>query len=196
MKQYFKNPRTLSEKQFKLLKRDLEELGDLSGIVHDLNSDEIIGGNQRSKVFDLKPEMITTVDRFDPPTRTGTVAAGYVDYGGERFGYRAVRWTPKQCEKANIVANKSGGTWNMEVLVNEFDVGDLKEWGFEDVELDIKLPDVAQEDGEIPEPPADPVSRPGDLWMLGEHRLFCGDSTNQQHVEKLLGGGEAVYYGY
>ena len=40
---------------------------------------------------------------------------------------------------------------------------------------------------EVPEPPAEPVSRPGDLWQLGEHRLICGDSTKAVDVKALLG---------
>jgi DNA modification methylase len=40
---------------------------------------------------------------------------------------------------------------------------------------------------ETPEPPADPVSRPGDLWLLGSHRLLCGDSTNPTDVKRVLG---------
>ncbi|HEV7255899.1 MAG TPA: DNA methyltransferase [Mesorhizobium sp.] len=41
---------------------------------------------------------------------------------------------------------------------------------------------------EVPPTPAEPVSRPGDLWVLGKHRLICGDSTDQSTVERLLGG--------
>jgi hypothetical protein len=40
---------------------------------------------------------------------------------------------------------------------------------------------------DVPAPPADPISRPGDLWVLGNHRLICGDSTSADVVEKLLG---------
>jgi hypothetical protein len=46
---------------------------------------------------------------------------------------------------------------------------------------------VAGED-EVPEPPADPVTRPGDLWVLGRHRLLCGDATVATDVERLLDG--------
>jgi DNA modification methylase len=41
---------------------------------------------------------------------------------------------------------------------------------------------------EVPEPPEDPVSRPGDLWILGHHRLLCGDATVLTDVERVLGG--------
>ena len=48
------------------------------------------------------------------------------------------------------------------------------------------LPDPREE--ETPEPPAVPVSRPGDLWLLGPHRLLCGGATDPADVARLLGG--------
>ncbi len=44
---------------------------------------------------------------------------------------------------------------------------------------------------DVPEPPEDPTTKPGDLWILGNHRLLCGDSTNPQHVERLMDGKKA-----
>jgi DNA modification methylase len=41
---------------------------------------------------------------------------------------------------------------------------------------------------EVPEPPVDPITKPGDLWILGEHRLLCGDSKKDQDVSRLLDG--------
>ncbi len=41
---------------------------------------------------------------------------------------------------------------------------------------------------DIPEPPAEPVTTPGDLWILGEHRLLCGDSASEKDVDRLLDG--------
>jgi hypothetical protein len=41
---------------------------------------------------------------------------------------------------------------------------------------------------DAPEPPAHPVAEPGDLWVLGRHRLLCGDSTVATDVERVLGG--------
>jgi DNA modification methylase len=70
---------------------------------------------------------------------------------------------------------------------------DLSLIGFSKAELDelmAPLEDaVASVDGEddVPEPPADPVTRPGDLWILGGHRLLCGDATVATNVERLLG---------
>jgi len=135
MNKYHKNPRVLTEKQFKLLERDLKELGDLSGIVHDINSNEIISGNQRVSVFTPSDVDIEIIEEFDPPTKTGTIATGWIKYNGERYSYRRVKWTPEKCEKANIVANKAGGSWDWDILANRFDIDDLLNWGFDKEEL-------------------------------------------------------------
>jgi len=63
---------------------------------------------------------------------------------GKKFAYRAVRWDAETAEKANVVANKAGGTWDFDILANEFELTDLLEWGFETWEFgleDEKLPD-------------------------------------------------------
>ena len=135
MKLYHKNPRIITEKQFGNLQKTLPELGDLGGIVHDLNSDEVIGGNQRVRAMGLLGLEPIIVQRYDPPNEQGTVAVGYYEVNGEQFKYRAVRWTPEQCEKANIVANKAGGDWDWTILAEQFEMPDLIEWGFSEEEL-------------------------------------------------------------
>ena len=149
MKPYHKNPRQITERQYRDLEKWLLELGDLSGIVHDLNSDEIVAGNQRGRVFDINECEIVTVQEFDEPDEQGTVALGYVIWEGKRYGYRAVRWTERQCEQANIVANRAGGEWDWDVLANEFELGDLKDWGFTD--YDFQMHGLDFESVEFPE---------------------------------------------
>ena len=136
MKLYHKNPRQITERQFKDLQESLDELGDLSGIVHDLNSDEVISGNQRSRVFDIN-ECEITVEHEQEADRQGTVGLGHIVWRGTFYAYRQVRWTPKQCEMANIKANKLGGEWDFDKLANEFELDELLEWGFEPFELGL-----------------------------------------------------------
>jgi galactitol-specific phosphotransferase system IIB component len=130
MKNYHKNPRKISEESLNDLAKWMKELGDLGGIVHDLNSDEIISGNQRMKVIDLSIAEIEIAQTFDPPTVQGTVALGYVIFENEKFAYRQVAWTAEQCERAVIIANKAGGEWDNFILKEQFDLTVLEESGF------------------------------------------------------------------
>jgi DNA modification methylase len=72
-----------------------------------------------------------------------------------------------------------------------FDLGLL---GFSQDEL-AKLLDPGVKEGltapdEVPEPPDEPITKLGDLWILGDHRLLCGDSGNPEHVDRLLAGAK------
>lgn len=139
MEFYHKNPRQITPIQLENLEKWLEELGDLSGIVHDLNSGEIIGGNQRGRVFNINECEIVLEEEFKKPDSQGTVAWGYVVWKKHKYAYRQVRWSEDQCEKANIIANKSGGDWDFKILKNRFRFDDLIEWGFREKELGFKI---------------------------------------------------------
>jgi len=66
-----------------------------------------------------------------------------------------------------------------------------KATGFDDADIDAMLaPDEVTED-EVPEPPVDPITKPGDLWNLGEHRLLCGDSTKTDDMARPMAGAKA-----
>src|SRR6185437_2990404 len=72
---------------------------------------------------------------------------------------------------------------------------DLSLTGFSADELQALLappPNAGLADpNEIPEPPAEPITQPGDLWRLGRHRLLCGDATKAEDVDRLLDGAPA-----
>ena len=93
----------------------MTELGDISGIVFNRRSGHLGGGNQRSKSFDDSAELVIT-QRYKKPTRTGTVAEGYVLFEGEKFNYREVDWEPAKEIAAGLAANKNAGTWHAELL--------------------------------------------------------------------------------
>lgn len=120
MKEYNRNPRKISREQLKQLKANIQELGDLSGIVHDLNTDEIITGNQRSRVIDINKCEVVITEKYDKPTPQGTVAWGYIIFEGQKLNYRQVCWSDQQRAKACITANALGGDWDYEVLKSDW----------------------------------------------------------------------------
>jgi hypothetical protein len=107
--------------------------------------------------------------------------------------------TPEQIRAYRIADNKSGelATWNMDLLPLELaelqDVGiDWSQLGFDEDEL-VKLLGGEIKEGltdpdNVPEPPDEAITQRGDLWVLGEHRLLCGDSATAEDVDRLLDG--------
>ena len=82
-------------------------------------------------------------------------------------------------------------------LLEELDTGefDLDLTGFDVTELERLMTSVGGGldivEDEVPEPPAEPVTKPADLWLMGEHRLLCGDATKPADVERLMAGRKA-----
>ena len=166
------NPRELTPKQRAELTASLEAFGLVDPILvnkHPDRKDVIIGGHQRVKVWSaLGNETVPTVELN-------------LDLEQER--------------ELNVRLNKNTGQWNDEMLTEYFKKDELISWGFEDEALNFMEDDTISE-GEVdddyaPETPDDPESQPGDLWILGEHRLLVGDSTNPNDVERLMDGNKA-----
>lgn len=90
---------------------------------------------------------------------------------------------------------------NQTTLVSGFDMEALErelaalpefnwsDFGFDLDEVLEDLPDF--DDEELPDVPEEPRTKPGDLWLLGRHRLLCGDSTDPEAVKRLMGGRQA-----
>ena len=107
--------------------------------------------------------------------------------------------TPKQVKALRIADNKSAdlSDWNYDLLPIElselqgmnYDLGLL---GFNQDELAELLgyKDGLCDPDEVPGPPDEATTRPGDLWILGNHRLACGDSSKPEDVDRLLAGAE------
>src|SRR5580704_6466528 len=109
-------------------------------------------------------------------------------------------WTPAEVKAFRLMVNRSAtwAEWNEELLalelqeIQESDL-DLSLTGFEDEELARLL--AAQDavlgltdEDSVPELPETPVSKPGDLWILGYHKLLVGDATNSLDVATLMAG--------
>jgi DNA modification methylase len=108
-----------------------------------------------------------------------------------------------QIKAFRLLANQSANwaDWDDELLNLELtdiqDAGfDMELVGFSEEELAEIMAPLDDADGNggdfqndvIPDPPKNPVSKLGDLWVLGEHRLLCGDSTSGEDVKRLMNG--------
>lgn len=138
------NPRTISEAQLKALAAALKEFGDLSGIILNQRTGNLIGGHQRIKTLDKSwPIKLVRSSKWaegETLDKCGTIASGAIETPFGDLAYRLVDW-PEQKEKAaNLAANKHGGDWDLpklkELLV-ELDTGafDLSLTGFDPKEL-------------------------------------------------------------
>lgn len=163
LKPQSKNPRVLTKDQKKQIEKSLHRFGVADPLI--VNSDgTLIGGHQRYHI--LSEQGVESVDCM--------VASKQL--------------TQKQVDELTIRLNKNTGAFDYDILANEYELDELLDIGFTDEDFEIHLPPDPLDDDEESEPPKDPKTKPGDLITLGDHRLLCGDSTNPDHVEKLLNG--------
>ena len=114
----------------------------------------------------------------------------------------ATGWSEAKRRAYVIADNKLAlnAGWDYEMLRVEF--GELRDLdfdlsltGFDDSEIDALFPtEIAQgltDEDAVPDVPEQPVTVEGDVWLLGRHRLMCGDSTSIDAVERLMDGGKA-----
>lgn len=168
------NPREMSEDAMEKLKKGLQEFGFCDPIV--LNKDmTIVGGHQRwhaAKAIGMTTVPCVTLDL-----------------------------TKRQEKALNIALNKISGEFVADMLTellrDIYDSGmDMDLTGFADDELAelLGIEDDDEQLGEedpIVEPVPDPFVIRGDLWIMGEQRLLCGDSTNADDIDRLMGGEQA-----
>lgn len=170
---YARNARVLSDSAVSKVAASIKEFGFRQPIVVD-DEGVIVAGHTR----------LLAAERLGLATVPVHVARGLTE-----AQVRAYRLAD------NRVADET--SWDYEML--ELEVMDLQAvdydlslTGFEERELVFRDEGAAGEEGPIPEPPDEPRTKPGDLWLLGEHRLLCGDSTKAEDVERLMDGQRAV----
>ena len=151
------NPRKINDGQLKQLKKSLENFQCVEPAIINNNTDRlnvIIGGHQRIKAAK--------------------------QLGWKEFPCIEINLSLEKEKELNIRLNKNTGEFDLELLKSEFEFDDLIEWGFEEEELDFmeveEIGEVECED-DVPEPPEEPITKRGDVWILCQHRLVCGDAT-------------------
>jgi DNA modification methylase len=179
LRPYERNARTHSVEQVAQIAASIVEFGFTNPILVD-SSDGIIAGHGRlsaAQELGLKTVPVVVLDHLSDRQRKAYILAD------------------------NQLALNAG--WDTDLLRGELqDLAeqdfDLSLIGFSDDELADLLPEIeelAPEDADadaVPEAPADPVSKPGDVWLLGKHRVMCGDSTVITDVERLMAGAKAA----
>lgn len=171
---YARNSRTHSESQVAQIAGSIREFGFTNPVLID-NENGIIAGHGRvmaAQKLGLKEVPCIRLSHLTETQRKAYVIAD------------------------NKLALNSGwdeGMLALELAELKDDDFDLSLIGFDDKEIDDLLAETVEgetDPDEVPEPPVDPVSVIGDVWVMGKHRLMCGDSTSIDSVKKLMNGLE------
>ncbi len=169
------NTRKHPQKNMDAIKGSISKFQQVEPLVVQKSKKIIIGGNgryQAMKELGFKEVQIVEVDLTD--TQAAALA---------------------------ISLNRTGelAEWDLDVLPDlllslqeeDFDLGSI---GFDEDDLNAFISEEIEEGKTDPDAVPENVEtrcKPGDLWILGNHRLLCGDSTNVQHVERLMNGEKA-----
>ncbi|MFB1050548.1 site-specific DNA-methyltransferase [Paraliobacillus sp. JSM ZJ581] len=159
------------DSEYEKIKRSLEEFGYVDPVIWNKTTGRVVGGHQRLKV-------LASMGRTE-------VECVVVELNEEK-------------EKAlNVALNKISGDWDKEklaVLMTDLDAADfdVSLTGFDAAEIDDLFKDtlrdgVEDDDFDVEEELQNPpITMQGDVWLLGRHRLVCGDSTKKETFDKLM----------
>jgi len=173
---YERNARTHSQEQVAQIVASIQEFGFTNPILVD-GANGILAGHGRlaaAKNMGLAEVPVIVLEHLSADQRRAYILAD------------------------NKLALNAG--WDNAVLTSELQALQLEDFdlsllGWSDEELAVLMPEVEElppEDADAdaaPEPPVDPVTQPGDVWLLGKHRVMCGDSTCIESLQALTGGG-------
>jgi DNA modification methylase len=169
---YARNARTHSPEQVSQIAASIVEFGFTNPVLVD-SMDGIIAGHGRllaARKLGLAEVPVVVLDHLSETQRRAYIIAD------------------------NRLAMNAG--WDEKVLASELaelerEGMDLALVGFSDSELEALLADYEapppEVQDDVPEPPAQPVSRPGDVWLIGNHRLICGDCRDGNTIRALFG---------
>jgi len=160
------NPRTIRKDQLEKLVKSLREFPEMleaRPIVVDPDY-VVLGGNMRLKA--AQEAGLTEV-----PVYVAT-------------------WEEAKHKEFVIKDNLAFGEWDWDMLANEWEAEQLDDWGL-DIPFEDEPTEGLTDPDDVPDVPEEPKTKPGDLWILGDHRLLCGDSTKAEDVERLMNGEKA-----
>lgn len=172
LKDYDRNPRRMSKAQFQHLVKSLKEDGYHQRLV--VNRDfTIIGGHQRKKALQEAG--------FKPTDKIPVLMPSEM-LDKEEF------------KRINVRDNLPFGEFDFDMLTADFDIDELLEWGMPEEWLPT-IEEVPEEgltdDDAVPALQKEATTKLGDLYILGNHRILCGDSTSIDAVERLMDGVKA-----
>lgn len=174
---YARNARTHSDEQIERIANSIKEFGWTNPILIDGENGIIAGHGRILAARKLGIEKVPTIEL------SGLTEAQ---------------------KRAYIIADNRlalDAGWDEDILKLEFaelekEGFELSKTGFSDEEIREMMADLDREvdgveDVETPEPPKNPKTKRGEIWILGTHRLMCGDSTSVEDVQEVMGGGIA-----
>lgn len=176
------NPRQISPEALAGLRGSVERFGLVEPVVWNRRTGNVVGGHQRLKVLQAMGESETQVIVVDLPEaeeKALNVALNSPSIAGE--------FTP---EIHALLAEIEASLPELSSLLRFDDLADQMKHLLSDLEPEEGLVDA----DDVPEPPAEPITQPGDLWLLGGHRLICGDSTDAAVLARLMNGQRAAIY--
>lgn len=166
------NPRRISDRAMKGLRASLERFGELGGIVYNKRTGRLVGGHQRVKALaamGVKDAEVRVVDLPIAEEKAANLALNHPGIGGE--------W-----DEALLAVVLAEVERDLPTAYEELQLDDLVgEAGSDELTEGLTDPD------DVPEEQPNPVTRAGDVWVLGDHRIICGDSTDAATVARLLG---------
>ena len=176
------NPRAISSEALDGLRHSVERFGLVEPIVWNRRTGRVVGGHQRLKVLELRGDTETQVVVVDLPEaeeKALNVALHNPAIAGD--------FTP---ELHTLLAEIEEQLPGLSDLLCFDDLADRTSALLAELEPNDGL--TAPDD--TPEPPGEPITQPGDLWVLGHHRLVCGDSGAPDVMARLMDGQTAALY--
>ena len=162
--------------EYEKLKRSLSEFGYVEPVIWNKTTGHVVGGHQRLKVL--------------------------IDTGVTEVECVVIEMDTEKEKALNVALNKISGEWDkdkLSLLIADLQGADfdVSLTGFDAPELDALFKDAQRDgvhdddfdvDAALKEPA---ITKPGDLWLLGKHRLVCGDSTKRDSFDLLMDGKQA-----